>query len=60
MNLDVWCRFLLFCTLINYAMLMIWFVVFVFARNWMKQVHGKWFQLSDTSFDVIHYSGMAV
>jgi len=39
---------------------MIWFVVFVFARNWMKQVHGKWFQLSDTSFDVIHYSGMAV
>jgi hypothetical protein len=39
---------------------MIWFVVFVFARNWMKQVHGKWFRLSDASFDVIHYSGMAV
>ena len=39
---------------------MIWFVVFVFARNWMKQVHGKWFGLSDTSFDVIHYSGMAL
>jgi len=26
----------------------------------MKQVHGKWFGLSDTSFDVIHYSGMAL
>ncbi|MCJ0928466.1 hypothetical protein MTX11_10865 [Acinetobacter lwoffii] len=60
MNLDIWCRFLLFCTLINYVILMIWFVVFVFVRNWMKQVHGKWFRLSDTSFDVIHYSGMAL
>jgi len=26
----------------------------------MKQVHGKWFRLSDASFDVIHYSGMAL
>ncbi|WP_180096910.1 MULTISPECIES: DUF6868 family protein [unclassified Acinetobacter] len=60
MNLDLCWRFLLFCTLINYVILMIWFMVFVFARDWMKQVHGKWFHLSDSSFDVIHYSGMAL
>ena len=60
MNLDIWFQFLLFCTLINYVILMIWFMLFVFARNWIRQVHGKWFRLSDASFDVIHYSGMAL
>ena len=60
MNLDIWFQFLLFCTLINYVILMSWFMLFVFARNWIRQVHGKWFRLSDASFDVIHYSGMAL
>ncbi|ENW23073.1 MULTISPECIES: DUF6868 family protein [Acinetobacter] len=60
MNLDIWCRFLLFSLVINYTILMLWFTVFVFARNWMKQLHGKWFRLSEASFDVIHYSGMAL
>ncbi|MFV5405667.1 MULTISPECIES: DUF6868 family protein [unclassified Acinetobacter] len=60
MNLDIWFQFLVFCTLINYVILMIWCMLFVFARNWIRQVHGKWFRLSDASFDVIHYSGMAL
>jgi hypothetical protein len=60
MNDDLWSRFLLSSLLINYIILMIWFLAFIFARNWMKQVHGKWFQLSDTTFDAIHYGGMAI
>jgi hypothetical protein len=39
---------------------MIWFLAIIFARDWIKQVHGKWFNLSDTTFDAIHYGGMAV
>lgn len=60
MNLDFWCRFLLSAVLINYIILMIWFLAIIFARDWIKQVHGKWFNLSDTTFDAIHYGGMAV
>lgn len=60
MNDDLWSRFLLSSLLINYIILMIWFLAFIFARDWMKQLHGKWFQLSDTTFDAIHYGGMAV
>ncbi|MDN5513337.1 MAG: hypothetical protein L0G64_13700 [Acinetobacter sp.] len=60
MNDDLWSRFLLSSLLINYIILMIWFLAFIFARDWMKQVHGKWFQLSDTTFDAIHYGGMAI
>jgi hypothetical protein len=39
---------------------MIWFLAIIFARDWIKQVHGKWFNLSDETFDAIHYGGMAV
>lgn len=60
MNLDFWFRFLLSSVLINYIILMIWFLAIIFARDWIKQVHGKWFNLSDTTFDAIHYGGMAV
>lgn len=26
----------------------------------MRGLHGRWFHLSDNTFDTIHYSGMAV
>jgi hypothetical protein len=39
---------------------MIWFLAIIFARDWIKQVHGKWFNLSDATFNAIHYGGMAV
>lgn len=60
MNLDFWCRFLLSSVLINYIILMIWFLAIIFARDWIKQVHGKWFNLSDETFDAIHYGAMAI
>ena len=60
MNPDALCRFLLSCLAINYAILLIWFCVFVFARPRMRRLHGRWFQLSDTAFDTIHYGAMAV
>ena len=42
-------RFLLFSTLINYAVLI----------EWMRGLHGRWFKLPDAAFDAIHYGGMA-
>ena len=60
MNITQLCDFLLYCMLFNYIILMIWFIAFIFAKDWMKQVHGQWFELSDSQFDAIHYGGMAV
>lgn len=59
MNLDFLCRFLLWSLAINYAILLTWFFAFVFARDWMQQIHGRWFRLTDSTFDTVHYSGMA-
>jgi len=51
---------LLWCVVINYAILMIWFVAFVFAHDWMYGMHLRWFSLSAETFDAIHYAGLAV
>ena len=60
MDTEFLCRFLLYALGINYAILLLWFGVFVFARAWMRQLHGRWFSLSDASFDALHYGGMAI
>lgn len=60
MQADFLCRFLLYTLGINYAILLLWFGVFVFARDWMRRLHGRWFALSDSTFDAIHYGGMAI
>lgn len=39
---------------------MLWFLVVIFVHVWLRQLHGRWFKLSDVSFDAIHYSCMAV
>lgn len=46
-------------TLINMAILLWWFAFFTLARDWMQHFHGRWFRLSDETFDAIHYGGMA-
>jgi len=60
MNIAQLTDFLLYCTLINYVILLIWFFAFIFAKNLMKKLHRQWFNLSDQNFDAIHYSAMAV
>ncbi|WP_043769720.1 DUF6868 family protein [Algiphilus aromaticivorans] len=52
--------FLVWCTLLNYAVLLIWFGALVTAHDWVFALHTRWFNLSREVFDGIHYGGMAV
>ena len=52
--------FFLWRTLINVGILMVWFLTFVFAHDWIRNFHGKWFHLSRDQFDAIHYAGIAI
>lgn len=52
--------FLLWCTLINYGLLLVWFAFFTLAHDWMYRFHGRWFRLQVEQFDAIHYMSMAV
>jgi hypothetical protein len=51
---------LLYSTIINYAVLTIWFVALIVARDPLYRLHTKWFKLSPNAFDAVHYGGMAV
>ena len=53
-------HFLLWSTVINYGILLVWFCAFVFLHDWMRHLHGRWFRLSNEQFDTVHYAGMAV
>ncbi|MGE5237646.1 MAG: DUF6868 family protein [Chloroflexota bacterium] len=50
----------LWCTVINYGVLLWWFLVFILARDWIHRFHGRWFRLTAEQFDSIHYAGMAI
>ncbi|WP_296289624.1 DUF6868 family protein [Pseudomonas sp.] len=52
--------FLLYCTLINYVVLLVWFAAFTLAHGFVYRLHSRWFALSVEQFDAIHYGGMAV
>jgi len=60
MTIEVTRNVLLGCTVINYGLLLVWFLVFVFAHDWILGIHGRWFHLSRDQFDALHYGGMSI
>jgi hypothetical protein len=48
------------CTVINVALLLVWAGAFLFAHDWMFQLHGRWFKLTPEAFDALHYGGMGI
>lgn len=59
MNYEMIRHIFLYATLINYAILLLWFFIFVFARDFLKHIHSIWFKLPDRTFDTLNYAGIA-
>lgn len=53
------CEMLGISSIINYCVLLLWFVLFMFAKRWMYEIHSKWFKIDPKQFDSIHYKLMA-
>jgi hypothetical protein len=53
-------RFLIYSAFVNYIILIVWFLAFLTAHDWLYRLHARWFKLAPESFDAIHYGGMAV
>ena len=49
---------LLWCTVINYALLLIWFVLFALPHGWLYQLWGRRFHLTAEQFDTLNFAGM--
>lgn len=42
-------------TIINYAVVLVWFLFFCCAHDFMYRMHGRWFNLRLDAFDALHY-----
>jgi hypothetical protein len=50
---------LLWCTVINYALLMVWVAMVVFAKEPCYRLTSRWFSVPLASFDLVNYAGIA-
>lgn len=59
MNTEILSGFLLWCAIINYGLLIVWFLAFLLARDWIFRMHSKFYRISDAQFNAINYAGIA-
>ena len=59
MTVDMVSNVLLWCSIINIGLFLLWFILFTLAHDWLYKFHGQWFKLSEDNFDAIHYAGIA-
>lgn len=43
---------------INFGVLLWWALCLLCARRWVYRAHAKFFQISESAFDRLHYAGM--
>jgi hypothetical protein len=57
--LDILAKILLRCTIMGFALVLIWFGVYLLAPG-MMQSQGSWFGLTPHELGVIHYCGIGL
>jgi uncharacterized protein DUF6868 len=60
MDIEVVRHALLWCTIINYGLLIFWFGLYVLAHTWVHRLWGFWFRLTTAQFDAINFAGMMI
>ncbi len=40
---------------INFGILLLWWLALIFAKDWMFRMHRRWFALSDEKLSELHY-----
>ncbi len=60
MSLAISIQLLAWSVLINYALLVFWFLILVLAPGWLYSLHSRWFKISEQAFYLIHYAGMGL
>lgn len=60
MSIEIVRSVLLWCTILNYAILLLWAMLLIFAHDGMYRLNSKFFRLTVEQFDLIHYGGIAL
>lgn len=59
MNIELITEILGWCVILNFGLLLWWFVMLLVAHDWVYKIHSRWFKLTEERFDAIHYAGLA-
>ena len=59
MTVNIFLGVLGWSDVINFGLLMWWFLWILFAHDFVYRMHSKWFKVSVEKFDAIHYAGIA-
>jgi len=60
MTIDKAIRALGWCTVINIAVYMMWFLMFALAHDWMYGFMGHWIHVSVDVFDAMNLAGIGL
>lgn len=60
MNLDILVSVLGWVSAINFGVLLVWFLMFFYAKRWYYNLSSKWFSIPEDKFDLIHYCLMGI
>jgi hypothetical protein len=50
---------LAWCTVINFGILIFWWLMFILAHDFVYRLHSRWFKIPIEEFDSIHYKAIA-
>ena len=53
-------KFLAWCLIINYGLLVFWFIAVVIAKPMIFKMHNRWFDISEEQFNSANYIAFGV
>jgi len=56
MNIQMLSVFFMWCTIINFGLLILMSLILVYAAEWVYRIHSKLFPMSRETFNVVIYS----
>lgn len=60
MDIQMITKFFMWCTILNFGLLMLIVILCVFASDLIYKNHSKWFPISREAFNVVFYSSIGV
>jgi len=57
---EIVARVLIRCFFAGAIFLLIWFLLFLSAHDWIYGIHSRWFDITKQQFGMVHYFGMAM
>ena len=60
MNIEVMRNALLWCSIIDYGLLILWAVLIMLPHQWMYRLFERWCRLTPEQFDAVNFAGLVL